>query len=258
MRRLFRIVGITATVICLALLGVSLRLVGTERVVWWRHAGDLPHHHVAAIRDGKLFLAEYLQTSVSPRDRSYLRNVAEEPLLDARMEECGAYLREIRLRDTRPTNEELTKAAICQAVLTEAAGVRTDLLIYRAYFTLPSKPGMGSETIADRWPSLPLRATTRPANYADNLMRRMNDVAAPLGGHSFLGVSYSNGVLPYGRWWIARVPLWLITPVLLALPLHSAWKSFRSRRRGAKNLCICCGYDLRASPGVCPECGAGG
>ncbi|MDQ3149235.1 MAG: hypothetical protein M3Q38_04840 [Chloroflexota bacterium] len=41
------------------------------------------------------------------------------------------------------------------------------------------------------------------------------------------------------------------TPMLLA-----AARVLRRRRRSTLGLCLQCGYDLRASPGRCPECGA--
>jgi hypothetical protein len=69
------------------------------------------------------------------------------------------------------------------------------------------------------------------------------------------------------RWqnepWVVRreliVPFWLLA--VLTLPLPALWSlRFRRRRvrarRAALGLCLDCGYDLRATPGTCPECGA--
>jgi len=58
-----------------------------------------------------------------------------------------------------------------------------------------------------------------------------------------------------GRVWRARgvVPFWFPTAVLGVLP---AWQFVRRRRRPLPGACRSCGYDLRASPGRCPECGA--
>ena len=67
---------------------------------------------------------------------------------------------------------------------------------------------------------------------------------------------------PAGLWrfggrrvWIIFSPYWL--PVLLSaiLPCVVFVQMLRQRRRKRTGLCPCCGYDLRASPGRCPECG---
>jgi hypothetical protein len=52
-----------------------------------------------------------------------------------------------------------------------------------------------------------------------------------------------------------QLPFWL--PALLAtlLPGYRLATAWRSRRRVNANLCPRCGYDLRATPDRCPECG---
>ena len=51
-------------------------------------------------------------------------------------------------------------------------------------------------------------------------------------------------------------PLWLMALVFL---LPSLWLCrfvyYRQNQRRARGLCVHCGYDLRASPERCPECG---
>jgi hypothetical protein len=57
------------------------------------------------------------------------------------------------------------------------------------------------------------------------------------------------------RGWGVIVPLWL--PVLLlTLPTVATVRSRRRRKANARaGLCPQCGYDLRATPARCPECG---
>jgi hypothetical protein len=71
-----------------------------------------------------------------------------------------------------------------------------------------------------------------------------------------------GGMNPKGGWIRGRrlyVPHWALAVCLAALPgLRLALIMWRARRRAwrrARNLCPVCGYDLRASPECCPECG---
>jgi len=62
-----------------------------------------------------------------------------------------------------------------------------------------------------------------------------------LGGHE----DYVNAV----------IPIWSIFVVTAALPAFWLLRIWRRLRKGKDGLCARCGYDLRASPDQCPECG---
>jgi hypothetical protein len=55
--------------------------------------------------------------------------------------------------------------------------------------------------------------------------------------------------------WSFTLPLWLPAALFAALPLRSLLRAHRQRRRRNRRRCAACGYDLRATPDRCPECG---
>ena len=67
---------------------------------------------------------------------------------------------------------------------------------------------------------------------------------------------------PKGNWRIGgrrllmvSTPYWLPALCAAVLPVVAARRFIRRRRRTAAGCCPTCGYDLRATPGRCPECG---
>jgi hypothetical protein len=83
-------------------------------------------------------------------------------------------------------------------------------------------------------------------------------------GHELRGFQW-GGISFGGSWgddgsmlWNLAVPFWMITTLALVLPAAraQAWRrDRRGRCREARGLCRRCGYDLRATPDRCPECG---
>ena len=55
--------------------------------------------------------------------------------------------------------------------------------------------------------------------------------------------------------WDLRLPIWFL--FFLTAPLPAVWTLIRARRqrRLKQDTCPICGYDLRATPNRCPECG---
>jgi hypothetical protein len=74
--------------------------------------------------------------------------------------------------------------------------------------------------------------------------------------------SPSRGSGPYDAWERTEVrfvalPHWIVAAATAALPLAFFTVAYRRRRRHGPGRCSRCGYDLRATPDRCPECGKG-
>jgi hypothetical protein len=63
-----------------------------------------------------------------------------------------------------------------------------------------------------------------------------------------------NGGKTHGAY--VAIPIWFLLPLLGFLPGRAVVRRLRERRHARVGTCRVCGYDLRASPERCPECGA--
>jgi hypothetical protein len=62
--------------------------------------------------------------------------------------------------------------------------------------------------------------------------------------------------VPDSRYWYVGTPFWALQVVTTVPPGVWGFRQWRRRGRWREGLCRGCGYDLRATPGRCPECGA--
>jgi hypothetical protein len=75
----------------------------------------------------------------------------------------------------------------------------------------------------------------------------------------FTLLEYQTSALALNRTnYIMAIPSWFVMGAGAVLPAIWEYKHralFYRRRRGKRGMCVNCGYDLRATPKMCPECG---
>jgi hypothetical protein len=91
------------------------------------------------------------------------------------------------------------------------------------------------------------------ASYVSNLKWHFG-----FGSGRFRAMTVPGGsmVAPVATMRVYAVPWWFIMFVTAIMPSIAFLRWRSSRRRHRTGLCMHCGYDLRATPDRCPECGA--
>jgi hypothetical protein len=112
--------------------------------------------------------------------------------------------------------------------------------------------------IADSRCAAAMRQARETQTLENFLAARLNPVSYPTPPveRRLLGFYFAHGTNPWeGTIYIFGVPYWFLVP-LAGLPLlfHRRRHRLDTRRRAA-TLCPVCGYDCRATPDRCPECG---
>ena len=91
--------------------------------------------------------------------------------------------------------------------------------------------------------------------YDDALGSWRNLWYQPRSVRGFAGFRFLEGAAGW-NYQAVVLPSWaLIVPAGLP-PVVAGMRAWRRRSRRRAGLCVTCGYDLRASAGACPECGA--
>jgi hypothetical protein len=129
----------------------------------------------------------------------------------------------------------------------------------RSYY--PDDPSMGTRDSVSFTRSDPLYwVISHPGSAVFCRQEGRNWDGHELRSFKFAGISFGGSYGDDGSMlWNLVVPYWMIATAALLLPVGRGvmWRRDRVRAsRIARGHCAYCGYDVRATPDRCPECGA--
>jgi hypothetical protein len=106
------------------------------------------------------------------------------------------------------------------------------------------------------WSVDALRRGTLPHEYLESRAYHVTYKARPGAREGYRPIRFAGWRTDTAGYSGVFVPHWMLCVMLAMAP--AAWLARRrsSRRRRRTGCCPACGYDLRATPDRCPECGA--
>jgi hypothetical protein len=132
-----------------------------------------------------------------------------------------------------------------------------DVIPHRSYFISSTTGGLSLSIYEQTWKDPAVGGGRYPPGFSfERWDSRAEPFIWPSGtSANALGFAAEHKSLGEGEDYTLVVPYYALTLALLAPPLVW-WVRFRRRARAAAGLrCAGCGYDLRATPDRCPECG---
>ncbi|HEV2296069.1 MAG TPA: hypothetical protein VGR35_19650 [Tepidisphaeraceae bacterium] len=73
---------------------------------------------------------------------------------------------------------------------------------------------------------------------------------------NLLGFWFQSFDIAVGRITVVVLPAWFLLLLTALVPTLWIRRSLIALRQPIAGCCVCCGYDLRATPDRCPECGS--
>jgi len=142
----------------------------------------------------------------------------------------------------------------CAAVPSEITlGSSYEVCSDRGCIVLLRYHGIPQVRFAELYPDL---KPTKPGWYRTTQHIPQRQLEGPPFGAGAQGdVLRERGDAPLATWWGFGVPFWVLAAFFFIPSVALLHRALQTRSHRAPGLCRKCGYDLRATPDRCPECG---